>query len=98
MNHRVEKVMSISRREFEASLAALDPNATLSATGWARVTSGGITAEIQFQPLPARVLGGLLSLPQASVQISFADAPNVADARVADFLRRFDIAFQRGGG
>ena len=93
--HRIEKVMSISRREFAASLAALDPEATLSAAAWASVSSGGITAAIRFQALPARVLGGLLSLPQASVEIIFADAN---EAQVADFLRRFDIVFQRGGG
>ncbi len=95
MSYRVEKIMSISRGEFDASLAALDPSAKLSPTGFANVTCTGVNAEIKFQELPARVLGGLLTLPQASVRITIADA---ADAQAAEFLRRFDIAFQRGGG
>ena len=95
MSHHIEKIMSISRHEFAASLAALDPNAQLTPAGCAIVTSAGVTAEIRFSALPVLVLGGLLALPQASVRITIADA---TDAQAADFLRRFDIAFQRGGG
>lgn len=53
-------------------------------------------AEIAFHALPPRrVGGGLLELPQARVTIKFGD---VGTAEADAFLRRFDIAFQRGGG
>ena len=87
--------MSITRSDFEKSLAALDPSAQLDATGQARIAADGLTALLQFEPMPNRTLGGLLTLPQARVKLQIEGAEA---ARMNDFMRRFDIAFQRGGG
>ena len=87
--------MSITRAEFEASLAALDPSARLDATGTGPVRAGTTTATISFEALPKLRLGGLLAMPQARVTIAF---DGVAEAERAHFLKRFDLAFQRGGG
>ena len=95
LSHTVEKLMSISRAEFEASLAALDADAKLDAAGQARVGFGGTEALIRFEPLPERRLGGLLALPQARVRITLSSGDTTIQAA---FLRRFEIAFQRGGG
>ena len=95
MTHIVEKLMSISRTEFAASLAALDATATLDASGQALIKHAGKAVHIAFEKLPDRRLGGLLAMPQARVRIALGGA--TAD-EAADFLRRFAIAFQRGGG
>lgn len=53
-------------------------------------------AQIEFIALePRRIGGGLLELPQARVTITLT---GVAPDAAAAFLRRFDMAFQRGGG
>jgi hypothetical protein len=91
----VEKLMTITRAELEASLAKLDPAARLDAAGHARVRIAGVAAALTFEALPKRRVGGLISLPQARVTLAFDGTS--ADER-AGFLRRFDIAFQRGGG
>ena len=95
MTRTIEKLMSLSRVEFEMSLVALDPAAVLDANGHASVTFASTEARIRFETLPDRRLGGLLAMPQARVRITLA---NATDAQAAAFLRRFDIAFQRGGG
>ena len=95
MIRHVDKIMSISCGAFEASLAALDPHAKIDAAGHTSVICAGVTAQIQFAAMPARLLGGLLAMPQASVRITIPDA---TEAQTAAFLRRFDIAFQLGGG
>ncbi len=58
------------------------------------VGQGGM-ATISYTALPGATLGGLLQLPRAQVCIAFDDCGS--EERAA-FMRRFDIAFQRGGG
>lgn len=89
--------MTLSAGEFAKSLAAFAGADVVIADG--RVTlcwdgNGGV-AEVTYEPLPPRRVGGLLELPQAKVTIAFTGFPT-ADAEA--FLRRFEIAFQRGGG
>lgn len=89
------KLMTITRAEFERSLAALTPGAVLDHDGWATIAADGGAARIRFEELPRRRIGGLIALPQARVTIDLAGLP---DAERSGFLRRFDVAFQRGGG
>lgn len=93
----IEKIMTLSAGEFAKSLAAFAGADVVVADGRARmpVGTGGGAAEIVFVPLPPRRVGGLLELPQAKVAITMRNVP-ASDAEA--FLRRFDIAFQRGGG
>lgn len=91
----VEKLMSLSRGEFEKSIAALAGGAVEIVDGVASLSEGGGSVAIAFDALPPKRLGGLLLLPQARVtlHVSGLDEP----AAVA-FLQRFELAFQRGGG
>ena len=95
-----QKLMSISRGEFEASARALDPNAVLQSNGTGLVAryalSDGAFADVSYTLLPPRVIGGgLLSLPQAEIMITFTG--HLPAAQIA-FLLRFETSFQRGGG
>ncbi|MDX2259431.1 MAG: hypothetical protein NW205_11005 [Hyphomicrobiaceae bacterium] len=96
---RAVKLMSLSQAEYANSIEQL---AGASAGRSARdghtvslpVGADG-TATLNFTAEPGVTLGGLLSLPRARIEIVIAGAqPDEADA----FLRRFEIAFQRGGG
>ena len=100
----VEKLMSLSRAEFEKSVVALAGEAAELGDGavahvghaLARVDRiGEGRAEITFSALPAKRLGGLLLLPQARVVV---DVSGLDEASAVEFLQRFDLAFQRGGG
>lgn len=92
-----EKLMSITAAEFAASLAAFVPGATLDDQGRVELTVAGVRGLITFETLPNRRLGGLVSMPQARVTLSFP-GPGTTPAEARTFIRRFDIAFQRGGG
>ncbi|MDH3476644.1 MAG: hypothetical protein OEM59_23445 [Rhodospirillales bacterium] len=50
---------------------------------------------IVIEPQPPRRLGGLLAVPRARVTITFEGYDPAAEA---EFVERFDRAFQRGGG
>ena len=91
----VRKTMALSRSEFEASMAALCGSACEGKDGALRVALGGGTVSIAHRPLAPVRLGGLLDLPRAEVTLAF-EAVGEAEARA--FLRRFEFAFQRGGG
>ena len=91
----VVKSMSITRADFARSLARLDGDAVLDASGAAHVRAAGVHACIQFDALPERRLGGLLAMPQARVAIFL---PEASSAERTGFLARFDVVFQRGGG
>ncbi|MFV0369542.1 MAG: hypothetical protein ACK5KM_13895 [Hyphomicrobiaceae bacterium] len=93
----IEKNMTLSASEFAKSLAAFAGADVVIVGGRATIPLGhdGYMAEIIYHPLPLRRVGGLLELPQARISIIL---PSVATAIQSDFLRRFDIAFQRGGG
>ena len=90
----VEKLMSLSLREFQHSLQPLVGHPIGDVTAIEIVLPQGGVA-IQYKPRPSVCLGGLLDMPRALVTLTFSDVP--PDQQVA-FLRRFDLAFQRGGG
>ena len=94
----IEKMMTLSAAEFAKSMAAfVGPHVVIAnASASVAITESGGSATIAYHPLPPRrVGGGLLELPQAKVTITLTDVP---PAEAEAFLRRFDIAFQRGGG
>lgn len=92
----VEKIMALTEAEFWSSLQALDPALEREAEpGAARLALPGGHVRIHFTAASPVLLGGLLSLPRARVRLVF-EGPGEAARR--EFLRRFDIAFQRGGG
>lgn len=92
----VEKTMALTEAEFWSSLLVLDPACERQPeTGAARLALPGGHVIIHFASASPVVLGGLLSLPRARVRLVFDGATD--EVRRA-FLRRFDIAFQRGGG
>ncbi|MCB1504661.1 MAG: hypothetical protein KDJ47_06750 [Hyphomicrobiaceae bacterium] len=94
----IEKKMTLTAAEFAKSMAAFVGEQVQIVNGRARVSTGenGSVAEVTYVPLPSRRIGGgLLELPQALVTITLAGM-GALDAEA--FVRRFDIAFQRGGG
>lgn len=93
---RLVKLMTITRAEFETSLRGLEPAASLDAAGDVQLRVEDSVVRLSFVGLAPRTIGGgLLRLPQARVTI---DLSAVAPAARAGFVRRFEIAFQRGGG
>ena len=92
---RAEKLMSVSRREFEESWRAFSGEMPPAPGAPSRMAAGDGFVLIGYEPRPAVRLGGLLELPRAAVSFEFdgVDAP----AKAA-LLARFDRAFQRGGG
>lgn len=94
---QIEKLMTLSAAEFAKSMTAFAGEGVLIVDGRATVAVNdrGGSARISFERLAPRRVGGLLELPQARVTIALTDVPA---AEKDSFLRRFDIAFQRGGG
>ena len=93
---RVEKIMSLSLREFHRSLKTLNPGATPDEIQrHVVISSGGGAVHIIYEALEKVSLGGLLALPRARVTLSF-EALNETERRA--FLARFEKAFHRGGG
>lgn len=95
----VEKLMSISRAEFETGLKRLT-GATSRPNGRDDYLLSDIGADRQtvrfsFEPLPEAVLGTLLKLPRARITLHLTTLSNTDRA---DFLALFDRTFQRGGG
>lgn len=78
-----------------ASLAGLDRQARLGDDDRVGLKMPEGVLHITFEALPHRVLGGLVRMPQARVTL---DVTGITSAQRATVLRRFDIAFQRGGG
>ena len=93
----IEKTMTLSAAEFAKSLAALAGGHVTITDGCCVIALDGIrgSAKIIYEPLPSRRVGGLLDLPQAKVTLRLT---GMTAAQADIFLRRFDIAFQRGGG
>jgi hypothetical protein len=90
----IVKVMSASLNEFHRSMAVLAPDRTASLRHTLPCPGGSVT--IEYEALPSVTLGTLLALPRAKVILEFE--PGVAPGTQRDFLHRFDLAFQRGGG
>jgi hypothetical protein len=93
--HRVEKVMSLSLIEFQLSIRPLlgAPLPSDQSQAYIPLGSGGVA--ITYEARPGVRFGGLLDLPRALVSLTFDSVP--LDEQNA-FLKRFDFAFQRGGG
>ena len=92
----VEKLMSLTEQEYTASLQRLiGDNVAEEKKAGVSVAVGGGVVRIIFEALPMKKLGGLLELPQARVTLCFT---NVSKDTRETFLRKFDLAFQRGGG
>jgi hypothetical protein len=89
-----QRTMSLSREEFAASIAKLGPH-TNSADGNPLFGLQPGSVEIRYAPAPSKTFGGLLALPQAIVTLVFDATSPESEAQ---FLHRFDICFQRGGG
>lgn len=95
MVDRLQKLMSVSRAEFEASWRAFDASPPPTEGLPARLMVGEGVAEITFEAQAGVRLGGLLELPRAVVSFSF----DGVEGQARDVLLvRFDRAFQRGGG
>ena len=91
----LKKDMGLSHREFFASLA------TLAREFPCRVSDNGAILEydsgeihIVLEPESQRQLG-LIKLPQTWVSLNFH---NLSESQRRLFLKRFDLAFRRGGG
>lgn len=89
----VVKTMSASPSDFHRSMTVLDASELPALVHTLACTDGTVT--ITYDALPSVTLGTLLALPRARVTILFAGVPQ---ADRAEFLARFDLAFQRGGG
>lgn len=92
----VQKLMSITEREFHRSLRRLLPGITiLSGQRRFNVSEGNGQVTIDLEPTKSAVLGGLMRLERYRVTISFAGLNSV---EADNFVERFDRTFQRGGG
>ena len=94
---RIEKLMALKAPEFELSLGRLAPDHTVETPGMSyRVDlTPDSWVSITLTPQPDALLGGLVKMPRALVKIAFINVP--PDER-SSFMKRFDQAFQRGGG
>ncbi len=94
----VEKVMTLSQSEYAKSITAFAGEAAGQAAGRGEpvtLPTGTGQAIITFSKIKGFSFSGLLELPRARVVLEFKD---VQQAEADELLRRFDIAFQRGGG
>ena len=89
----IEKLMTLSRNEFLSALGNVGGVEPAGQSWRARLAEGSVA--ITYTPQPSVRLGGLLDLPRAKITLEFQNAD---DAARKDFLQRFDLAFQRGGG
>lgn len=92
---RVEKTMTLSRAEFDKSLAAFLGRPTNPVATTFDIPAGEGRVLLTYEPLPAVRLGGLLELPRARIALELS---GLTPTQRQQFLERFDIAFQRGGG
>jgi hypothetical protein len=92
---RVEKLCSMTLREFQSNLAPLLGSPLAADRTVAMIPEGAGSVTINFQPRPGLRLSGLLTMPLALITLTFENMPPPDQAA---FLKRFDLAFQRGGG
>jgi len=92
---RVERLMTLSEREFANSIGGLLPPGAAVDGGQAVVLLPTGRVTINYEVLPTLRIGPSLELPRLRVVLTFIGAGQTdRDA----FLARFDVAFQRGGG
>ncbi|RMG38629.1 MAG: hypothetical protein D6720_00825 [Gammaproteobacteria bacterium] len=95
MGALIRREMGLDQAEFLRSLEAL-----LGGRHWRAEDDGlcidwaGCPVRIRLHPTQQRRLGSL-SLPMTRVEI---DLDALTEVEAADFLTRFERAFQRGGG
>lgn len=92
---RVEKVCSLTLREFQLNLRPLTGAPLAGHLTSAKIAIGTGNVTISYEPRSPLRLSGLLTMPVGLVTLVF-DTVNDADQLV--FVKRFDLAFQRGGG
>ena len=90
-----DRIMSLSAAEFASSISLMGAGRN-SYTGAKVFELPSGTVEISYEAIAGVRLGGLLALPRAKVSLKFSHGITPSDR--AAFVRRFDIAFQRGGG
>ncbi len=92
---RVEKLMGLTLADFQRTIGPLTGAPLPAARTTAEIGVSGGHVVIAYEPRPGLRLSALVEMPLAAVTITFhgLDAPE----RTA-FMRRFDLAFQRGGG
>ncbi len=91
---KIEKLMSLSRQEFQNSMG-LFLDGTPPETDSVAVPLDGGSVTVSYVAKEGVVLGGLMALPRAEVSLAFDGVNGTARET---FMRKFDIAFQRGGG
>lgn len=91
----LSKTMSLSEDEFAQSLSIFLGRPWGAGERSVTIAVGAGRAEISYAELPGMRLGGLLELPRASVTLTF---DGVSAYEREAFIKRFEIAFQRGGG
>lgn len=92
---RIVQTMTLSRDEFDKSIAALDAEAKADVSGGYKLAAGQGQVIIRYSALPGVTLGRLLALPRAEVSLDFE---GLSGPEREAFFRRYEIAFQRGGG
>ena len=98
--------MSLSRGEFDKSLAAFEASVPFARRGEldgpddsqaaVSYSVGSGVARVGFREVAPKTFGGLLKLPRAEVSIGFDEVVPEDERRA--FVAAFDLAFQRGGG
>ena len=92
---RFERDMGTTETEWLTALPrALGDHVFVLGTGQARVQIDEGQLQLQWHPLPPRVIA-LLRLQRLAVSFVFAGVEEEARQR---FMKRFDLTMQRGGG
>ncbi len=90
----IEKAMALTMSEFRSGIAQLTHLDLGENEGKVRIPCGCGDVLVSFEQLP-NVRLGALELPRAKISFLFTD---VEEGPRRDFLRAFDLVFQRGGG
>lgn len=92
---RFERDMGTTEAEWLSALPrALGEHGFVLGTGQAQVQIGAGRLQLQWHPLPPRVIA-LLRMQRLAVSFAFEGVDEAARQR---FMKRFDLTMQRGGG
>ena len=92
---RIEKLMSLTLREFQYTIAPLTGGALGAERTEAEIRVGSGSVVVAYDPRPSVRLGGLIDMPRAIVSLTFH---GLSQTERDAFTKRFDFTFQRGGG
>ena len=92
---RIEKLMSLTLREFQYTIAPLAGGPLASDRNDVQIALAGGTVVVAYDPRPSVRLGGLMDMPRAIVSLTFR---GLSQPERDAFIKRFDFTFQRGGG